>query len=136
MGRVDPPLVGSGRAGSGQNFVLITAGRVENFRNLFLSVCLKNLCAYSDPNFSVLIYVKFTNFGSYVICKGRAFLSAFGGILQTFTEDVFIFSLLVYNRIRAFWTMRSTNLLTYLLTYPSLCIQNTAKIVVCIFRLL
>ena len=36
-------------------------------------------------------------------------------LLQTFTEDAFIFSLLVY--IRAFWTMHSTNLVTYLLTY-------------------
>ena len=37
-------------------------------------------------------------------------------LLQTFTEDIFIFSLLVYIAHKAFWTMRSTNLLTYLLT--------------------
>jgi len=36
-------------------------------------------------------------------------------LLQAFTEDVFIFILLVYIA----WTMRSTNLLTYLLTYDT-----------------
>jgi len=37
-------------------------------------------------------------------------------LLQAFTEDIFIFSLLVYIAIRAFWTMHSKNLLTYLLS--------------------
>jgi len=35
-------------------------------------------------------------------------------LFQAFTEDIIIFSLLVYIPHRAFWTMRSTNLLTYL----------------------
>jgi len=57
-------------------------------------------------------------------CYGRRAFSAAGPaiwnwqrLLQAFTEDVFIFSLLVYIAHQSFLDVRSTNLLTYLLTY-------------------
>ena len=50
-------------------------------------------------------------------------------LLQTFTEDVFIFSLLVYMHIRAFWMMCYTNLLTYLLVGKSISFVSSLILV-------